>query len=359
MYAAGLALWQRRLTAHADAVVVPSRFAEQRLRALARAARRRARPRRAHVQRTFAERSAAAAGAHALVASRLAREKGVEVAVEACARAGVPLVVAGDGPLAETLKAAAPPGVRFAGRVGDAELAALRARAALAIVPSRAAETMGLAAVEAMAAGVPVVASAVGALPEVIADPRALAPPGDAIALAAAVSARYGDAGAGERGLARAREICAPEVVADRLAAVVHRAAVGRYASGASAPKRSRRAASTRRSASRRRRSSYAASSRSARGLQRSRLGLDLGAPLGEQPLARRGRLGEDALRLAPRIRDLAAARRRAPSKRGVGLHARALGMPARLRLEIRRGLLAHDELSARPRAPCARPGPG
>src|SRR6185295_9126945 len=40
-------------------------------------------------------------------------------------------------------------------------------------------------------------------------------------------------------------------------------------------------------------------------GLQRGRLGLDLGAPLGEQPLARRGRLGEDALRLAPRIRDL------------------------------------------------------
>jgi glycosyltransferase involved in cell wall biosynthesis len=220
VYAAGLALWQRRLTAGADAVIVPSRFAEERLRAL-----------RAplgdapvnvvpHVQRTFAQGSAAATGEHALVASRLAREKGVEVAVEACALARVPLVVAGDGPLGATLSAAAPPGVRFAGRVGDAELAALRARAALAIVPSRAAETMGLAAVEAMAAGIPVVASAVGALPGVIADPPALAAPGDVSALAAAIRARYGDAEAGERGLARAREISAPEVVADRLAAV-------------------------------------------------------------------------------------------------------------------------------------------
>ena len=40
------------------------------------------------VQRTFAERSAAAAGEHALVAARLSREKGVDVAVEACAARG-------------------------------------------------------------------------------------------------------------------------------------------------------------------------------------------------------------------------------------------------------------------------------
>jgi glycosyltransferase involved in cell wall biosynthesis len=220
VYAAALALWQRRLVAQADAIVVPSAFAHERLRML-----------RAplgdvpvhvipHVQRAFADRSTAAEGEYALVVSRLAPEKGADVAVEACARASVPLVVAGDGPMAESLRARAPATVRFAGRIGDAELAALRARAAVAIVPSRSAETMGLAALEGMAAGVPVVASAIGALPEVVADPGALVPPGDPIALAAAVLARWRDARAGDAGLRRARGLSAPAAVAERLAHV-------------------------------------------------------------------------------------------------------------------------------------------
>jgi glycosyltransferase involved in cell wall biosynthesis len=220
VYAAALALWQQRLVAQADAVVVPSAAAHERLRALR--APLGAVPVHVvpHVQRAFAERSAAADGEHALVVARLAPEKGVDVALEACARAGVPLVVAGDGPLAASLRVVAPPGVRFAGRVGDEELTRLRARAGVAVVPSRSAETMGLAALEAMAAGVPVVASAVGALPELLGDPDALAPPGDATRLADAILARHRDAGAGERGLARARALSAPEAVAARLAAV-------------------------------------------------------------------------------------------------------------------------------------------
>jgi glycosyltransferase involved in cell wall biosynthesis len=218
VYAASLSLWQRRLVAQADADVVPSRFAHERLRTL-----------RApldgvpvhvvpHVQRAFAGGSAAGSGEHALVASRLAVEKGVDVAVDACARAGVPLVVAGDGPLAPALRGAARGAVRFVGRVGDEELAALRARAGLVVVPSRAAETMGLAAVEGMASGVPVVASAAGALPEVVGDPAALVPPGDPVELAAAILARWRDARAGEAGLRRARDLAAPDVVAAGLA---------------------------------------------------------------------------------------------------------------------------------------------
>ena len=54
------------------------------------------------------------------------------------------------------------------GRVEDARLAQLRAGAALALVPSRSAENLGLAAAEAMAAGLPVAASRVGALPELV-----------------------------------------------------------------------------------------------------------------------------------------------------------------------------------------------
>jgi glycosyltransferase involved in cell wall biosynthesis len=209
VYGAALALWQRRLAAQADAIAVPSRFAAQRLRALnAPVGDVHVVP---HVLRTFAERSRAAAGEHVLVASRLAAEKGVDVAVDACRQAGLPLVVAGDGPLAANLRAAA--GARFVGQVSAAELAGLRERAALALVPSRAAETFGLAAAEAMATGVPVVASAAGALADLV-EPEALVKPGDADALAAAARRHFGDEKAGAAGLARIRELASPEAVA-------------------------------------------------------------------------------------------------------------------------------------------------
>ena len=70
-----------------------------------------------------------------------------------------------------------------------------------------------------MAAGVPLVCTRSGGLAE-ITEEEGLAPRGDAAALAARLRARFGDAAAGERGLARVRELCAPERVAERLAAV-------------------------------------------------------------------------------------------------------------------------------------------
>ncbi|HEV8151936.1 MAG TPA: glycosyltransferase [Solirubrobacteraceae bacterium] len=227
VYAAALALWQRRMAANADAVVVPSRFALARLQAL----RAPLDPRRAHVLghlvRVAADRSRADVGRHALVVSRLAPEKGVADAVAACARAGLPLVVAGDGPerpRLERMAAQTGADVRLAGRVGDAELAALRADAAVALVPSRAAETFGLAAAEAMAAGLPVAATAAGAVAELV-DADGLVPVGDVAALASAARARWGDAGAGDAGLARIRAVASPEVVSTRLAAVYAAAA--------------------------------------------------------------------------------------------------------------------------------------
>ncbi len=89
------------------------------------------------------------------------------------------------------------------------ELAELRAGAAIALAPSRSAETFGLAAAEAMAAGLPVAASRVGALPELV-EPEALVPPGDAGALAQAIARLAGDRAAGERGRERVRALCAP-----------------------------------------------------------------------------------------------------------------------------------------------------
>src|SRR5947207_4704941 len=90
VYGAGLALWQRRLAAQVDRFVVPSEAALQRLRALGAPVDGRASV-VAHPARVFAEESAAARGEHALVASRLAPEKGVHVAIEAARRTGRPL----------------------------------------------------------------------------------------------------------------------------------------------------------------------------------------------------------------------------------------------------------------------------
>jgi glycosyltransferase involved in cell wall biosynthesis len=223
VYAASLALWQRRTTASADAVVVPSRAAHERLRALAAPLAGTPVHVVPHVVRAFADRAAPAPGGPALVASRLAPEKGVDVAIEACALAGVPLVVAGDGPLAAELRAhAAGADVTFTGRVSAAALADLRAAAGVAVVPSRSAETFGLAAAEAMAAGLPVAATRIGALPELVGD-AALAPPGDVAALGALVAELRGDAEAAAAGLVRVREVCAPGTVAEELERVYRR----------------------------------------------------------------------------------------------------------------------------------------
>lgn len=217
-YGAGLAMWQERTVSHADAIVVPSAFALGRLRELGAPLGDTPVHVVGHPVAPAAERSAAGAGTYALVASRLSAEKGVDVAIAACARAGIPLVVAGDGPQrAELERASAGADVRFLGAVAPEEVARLREGAALALVPSRSAETFGLAAAEAMAAGVPVVGSAVGALPELLA-PEALVPPGDADALAAAAVSRFADASAGDADLARVREAAAPDIVAARLA---------------------------------------------------------------------------------------------------------------------------------------------
>jgi glycosyltransferase involved in cell wall biosynthesis len=219
-YGASLALWQRRVCEQTDAVIVPSAFARERLRELGAPLD----PERVHVLappvQVPGQAAAVESGAHALVVSRLAPEKGVDVAIDACRIAGVPLVVAGDGPEHDALRARVGDGeVRFAGRVDDAELQRLRAGAALAIVPSRSAETFGLAAAEAMAAGLPVVASRVGALPELV-EPDGLVDPGDAAALAEAIGRRWRDVDAAERGRARVMELCVPTAVADGLARV-------------------------------------------------------------------------------------------------------------------------------------------
>jgi len=215
-YAAGLARQQHRIAAATDAWVVPSPFALGRLEALGAPLGGRARA-VASVQRDIAGHSEAAGGRYALVAARLAPEKGVDVAIDACREAGVPLVVCGEGPAEPGLRArAAGADVRFEGRVAQARLAELRRGAALALVPSRYAEILPLAAAEAMAAGLPTLASDAGGLADLVPAPERVKP-GDPHALAERIRARFGDAEAGERALCAVRERCAPAVVAAAL----------------------------------------------------------------------------------------------------------------------------------------------
>jgi alpha-1,6-mannosyltransferase len=121
--------------------------------------------------------------------------------------AGLParLVVAGEGPLRPRLaRRAARAGlpVTFAGFLpGRAELAALLASADVAIAPGPA-ETFGLAALEALACGTPVVVSAESALPEVVGEAGASVPGED---LAPGVRAVLSRPEPARRAAARAR----------------------------------------------------------------------------------------------------------------------------------------------------------
>lgn len=169
----------------------------------------------------FASASRADAGVHALVAGRLVPEKGFDTAVRACVVAGVPLVVAGSGPDEARLRALAAgvDGVRFAGQLARDELDRVRAQAAFVLAPSRSDDACPYAVVEALAAGVPVIASDRGGLPE-LAAPSVVAA-NDVDAWTAAVAAAWSDpAGRRERGeaaLERARARYHPDVYYDRL----------------------------------------------------------------------------------------------------------------------------------------------
>ncbi len=102
-----------------------------------------------------------------LVLSELMRHKQIDVAVEAFSRMRLPLVIVGDGPDSRRLRRMAGPTVKFAGRVPDAEAARLLAGCQALVVT--AIEEFGLAAVEAQAAGRPVISiGAGGALETVI-----------------------------------------------------------------------------------------------------------------------------------------------------------------------------------------------
>ena len=115
--------------------------------------------------------------ARAYAASGLGPEVGLVLAGEAPARAPG---------LLDAIATAGGSGVRFIGRVAEADLPLLYAGATLVALPSLY-EGFGLPAVEAMAMGVPVVAAAAGSLPEVVGEAGLLVPPDDLAGWSAAL----------------------------------------------------------------------------------------------------------------------------------------------------------------------------
>lgn len=153
--------------------------------------------------------------------------KGIDTLLRAAARLerlgdlAVHVAYCGDGPaLPDFRRTAEELGLRrfhFLGRRGD--VPDLLGSAAVAVVPSHWAEAFGLTVVEAMAAGVPVVASAVGGIPELVDEgvTGLLVPPADPEALATAVERLLRDPAARAAMGAAGREVAHRRFAIDRV----------------------------------------------------------------------------------------------------------------------------------------------
>jgi glycosyltransferase involved in cell wall biosynthesis len=178
-----------------------------------------------------------------LYVGRLVRDKGVHDIVDAAARASrteaVWLLVGAGRERAALEARAARAGLdgdlRILGPRRHDELPPLYRLADIFVLPSRPAphwqEQFGLVLIEAMASGLPVIATDTGAIPEVIGPAGMIIPPGDPDQLASAVERLLGDPAErrrlGRLARARAEENFSHHLAAARLAAIYKRVAAG------------------------------------------------------------------------------------------------------------------------------------
>lgn len=141
-----------------------------------------------------------APGGEIVYVGRLSEEKGIGTLIAAMEKIPeVRLKVIGSGPMEKKLKdfcgLAGLKNVRFVGQLNHGRVMEEIARSRFVVVPSLFYEPFGYLALEAGCMGKPVVASRVGALPELIKDGKTgvLVPPGDAKALAAAITGLSSD----------------------------------------------------------------------------------------------------------------------------------------------------------------------
>lgn len=130
--------------------------------------------------------------------------KGLAVLLAAAAHLpdDVEVWVAGEGPQSGALRSAAPVGrhIRWLGRLSDDEKGERMARAQVLCAPSLGGESFGVVLAEAMAAGLPVVASDLSGYRAAVGEAAAVfVPPGDAVALADGLRRVLGDPALAER----------------------------------------------------------------------------------------------------------------------------------------------------------------
>ncbi|WP_420441077.1 glycosyltransferase family 4 protein [Candidatus Palauibacter sp.] len=172
-----------------------------------------------------------------LFVGRLVERKGVHILIRALARVrervDATLTVIGDGPqaaplVAEARRVGADAFVRFEGRVGEEALAEAYRTSDLFILPAVVdgkgdTEGLGVVLLEALEFGLPLIASDVGGIPDIVrhGETGLLVPPGDAGALARAIVRVIEDPAAArervERGRAHMREHFGLPQVVDRL----------------------------------------------------------------------------------------------------------------------------------------------
>jgi glycosyltransferase involved in cell wall biosynthesis len=120
------------------------------------------------VDTVFFHPAASTPGSHFLIVSALVPYKRIELAIDACERAGAPLRIVGDGPDRRRLEARAGRNVTMLGRLGDEAIRDEYRRALAVLLPGE--EDFGIVPVEAHACGRPVVALARGGALETVID---------------------------------------------------------------------------------------------------------------------------------------------------------------------------------------------
>ncbi len=111
---------------------------------------------------------AASARAGGLFVGRVSPEKGIATLLRAWRDLNVPLRVAGGGPLLDEVRRSAPPMVELLGATAKEEVAAEMRRAAFLVLPSEWYEGFPMVLLESFRAGLPVIASKLGAMVEIV-----------------------------------------------------------------------------------------------------------------------------------------------------------------------------------------------
>ncbi|MCD2448925.1 glycosyltransferase family 4 protein [Methylicorpusculum oleiharenae] len=106
----------------------------------------------------------------ALFAGRLSPEKGITTLIKAWEHIRYPLSILGNGPLMKNLQRIPNPCLTFLGHQPNSEVGRFMSQAEFLVMPSEWIETFGMVIVEAFAYGLPVIASRLGAMAEIIDD---------------------------------------------------------------------------------------------------------------------------------------------------------------------------------------------